>query len=73
MNTTRFINPLDMWINEGGALARETGSGAARLRPMGFSGPSRWICRFSPGSFRQSYSKRTSQTRRRSHCLLRYG
>jgi hypothetical protein len=67
------INPLDMWINEGGALAREAGSGFARLQPMGFGGPSRWICRFSPSSFRRSYSKRTSQHRRRNRCILRYG
>jgi hypothetical protein len=73
MKISRFNNPLDTWTNEGGALARETASAASQPHPMGFGGPSKWICRFLPRSYRRSHAKQPSPLHRLNPCVLRYG
>jgi hypothetical protein len=69
MKNASFSYPLDVWINEGGALARDASSAFAPMRLTGSADRSRWICRFSPGTFRQS-SLRSSRRFRRNHCVL---
>jgi hypothetical protein len=70
MKNTSFSYPLDMWINEGGALAREASSACALMRLRSSVDRPRWICRFSPRTFRRSYSMNPRRVRR-NHCVLK--
>ena len=69
MKNASFSYPLDVWVNEGGALGREAGSVVTQVRRSGSDGTSRWMCRFSPGVYRRT-SARKLRRLRRNHCVL---
>jgi len=70
MMDTSFSYPLDRWVNEGGALVRDTSSAFAPERATGSAGTSRWVCRFSPRTIRRTYA-RNPRKFRRDRCVLK--
>jgi hypothetical protein len=64
MKIARFSYPVDRWVNEGVAYPRDAGSVSEHLRIGGGGSASRWRCRFSPGSSRQSFSPNPRRFRR---------
>ena len=63
MKNASFSYPLDMWVNEGGAPAREGGSVSSPVRLPRSAGTSRWKCRFSPDTFRRPFSRSSRKFR----------